>query len=727
MPDLLLELFSEEIPARMQRRAAEDLQKLVTGALVDAGLVYEGAKAFATPRRLALTVHGLPARSPDQREERKGPRVGAPERAVEGFLKSAGLSSVDEATIQQDQKGDFYVAVIEKPGRPAQDVIAAILPLVIRSFPWPKSMRWGQRSAEPGSLTWVRPLHSILCVFGPETEETEVVDFEVGDIRSGNVTYGHRFMAPDPIVVRRFDDYMPKLEAAKVVLDADRRKQQIAADARDRALALGLEVVEDDALLEEVAGLVEWPVVLVGTFDESFLEIPPEVIRTTIRANQKCFVLNRAAATRDNPIARRVESSRTRLANRFILTANIEAPDGGKTIVAGNERVIRARLADARYFWDTDLKTKLADRLPRLDAIVFHEKLGTQGERVKRLRRLAREIAPFVPTDPNLADRAAMLAKADLVTEMVGEFPELQGLMGRYYAAAAGEPASVATAIEDHYRPVGPNDRVPTDPVAITVALADKLDTLVGFWAIDEKPTGSKDPYALRRAALGAIRIILQHGIRLRLLQLFARQAELIGASIRSAATASGKPADNFFVRDEVFTDLLAFIADRLKVQLREQGARHDLVDAVFALGNQDDVVTIMRCIEALASFLDSEDGANLMAGYRRAANILRDEEKKSGQSFSGPVDPRLVALPQEKALFEAVGAAAGETKAAIEIEDFQSAMTALAKLRGPVDAFFDKVMVNTKEEKLRINRLRLLDKLRAAMMTVADFSKVGG
>ena len=455
MPDLLLELFSEEIPARMQRKAAEDLQKLVTQALVDAGLVYEGAKAFATPRRLALTVHGLPARSPDQREERKGPRVGAPDKAVEGFLKSAGLSSLDQATVQADKKGDFYVALIEKPGRAAPEVIAEVLPHILRTFPWPKSMRWGARSAEPGSLTWVRPLHAILCVFGAETEATEVVDFEVHGIRSGNVTYGHRFMAPEPIEVRRFDDYVTKLERAKVILDGDRRKEMILADARNQALALGLELVEDEGLLEEVAGLVEWPVVLVGSFEEPFLEIPPEVIRTTIRANQKCFVLNRVT-TPENVIARRIEGTRKMLANRFILTANIAASDGGKAIVAGNERVIRARLSDAGYFWLTDLKTKLEDRLPKLDTIVFHEKLGTQGERVKRIMRLAREIAPFVPADADLAERAAHLAKADLVTEMVGEFPELQGLMGRYYAQAEGLDPSIATAIEDHYKPLGP-------------------------------------------------------------------------------------------------------------------------------------------------------------------------------------------------------------------------------------------------------------------------------
>ncbi len=724
MPDLLLELFSEEIPARMQRRAAEDLRKLVTDALVNAGLVYEGAKAFATPRRLALTVHGLPARSPDQREERKGPRVGAPEKAIEGFLKGAGLTVIEQATVQQDKKGDFYVAVIEKPGRAAPDVIAEFMPRILTAFPWPKSMRWGDSSADAGSLTWVRPLHSILCVFGPETSDTEIVPFEVDGLRSGDTTYGHRFMAPDAIKVKRFDDYVTKLEKAKVVLDADRRKEMILADARNRALALGLELVEDEALLEEVAGLVEWPVVMIGSFDEDFLEIPPEVIRTTIRVNQKCFVLNRGAAG-NNVIAHRIATRRA-LANRFILVANIEASDGGKAIVAGNERVIRARLSDARYFWQTDLKTTLDQRLPKLDTIVFHEKLGTQGERVKRLMRLAREIAPLVPADGKLAERAAELAKADLTTEMVGEFPELQGLMGRYYAAAAGEDLSVATAIEDHYRPVGPSDRVPTDPVAIAAALADKLDLLVGFWAVDEKPTGSKDPYALRRAALGVIRLVLQHGIRLRLLRIFTAHAETVAASIRATA-AEGSEARQFFVREAVLSDLLAFFADRLKVQLREQGARHDLVDAVFALGDQDDVVMIVRRIEALAAFLDTDDGANLLSGFRRAANILRDEERKSGERYSGSVDAQLVVEPEERALFEAIASAGGEAKAAVEIEDFQQAMSALARLRPPVDAFFDKVMVNVDDPKVRANRLKLLDRLRQATRAVADFSRVGG
>src|SRR6187399_2438313 len=502
MPDLLLELFSEEIPARMQAKAAEDLRRMVTDKLVAEGLVYEGAKAFATPRRLALTVQGVPARQPDLKDEKKGPRVGGPEPAIQGFLKSAGLKSLDEATIQKDpKKGDFYIALIEKPGRPAIDVLADILPVIIRTFPWPKSMRWGERSAKSGSLSWVRPLHAITATFGLETEEPDVVKFAIDGIETGQTTFGHRFMAPAAISVRRFEDYEAKLKAAKVVLDAQARKDIILADAKQLAFAQGFELVEDQALLDEVAGLVEWPVALMGSFEQDYLSIPDEVIRATIRNNQKCFVVR--------------DPKTGKLTNKFILTANIEASDGGKAIIAGNERVIRARLSDAKFFYETDLKTKLEDRLPKFENIVFHEKLGTQGERIKRIERLAAEIAPLVGADVEKTKRAARLAKADLLTEVVGEFPELQGLMGKYYALAQGEDPSVAAASEDHYKPLGPNDRVPGDPVAIAVALADKIDTLVGFFAICEKPTGSKDPYALRRAALGVIRTILSNNLRL--------------------------------------------------------------------------------------------------------------------------------------------------------------------------------------------------------------------
>src|SRR6187455_1368445 len=500
MPDLLLEFLSEEIPARMQARAADDLRKLVTDRLVAAGLVYEGARAFATPRRLALTVQGVPARQPDLKEERKGPRVGAPEGAIAGFLKAAGLASINEATIQKDpKKGDFYIALIEKPGRAAIDVIGEMLQAVLRTFPWPKSMRWGAQSANAGSLEWVRPLHSIVATFGPETEEPEVVRVAVAGITSGTTTHGHRFLAPDAISVRHFGDYVAKLEKAKVVLDPARRREIILNDAKNLAFAQGFELVEDDNLLNEVAGLVEWPVVLMGTFDESFLKIPDEVIRATIRNNQKCFVVR--------------DPKTGRLANRFILTANTEAADGGKAIIAGNERVIRARLADAKFFYETDLKTRLEDRLPRFKDIIFHEKLGTQAERIQRIEKLAGKLAPLVGADVAKTERAAQLCKTDLLTDVVGEFPELQGLMGRYYAEAQGEDEAVAHASEDHYKPKGPDDLVPSDPVSIAVALADKIDTLVGFWTINEKPTGSKDPFALRRAALGVIRLILQNGL----------------------------------------------------------------------------------------------------------------------------------------------------------------------------------------------------------------------
>ena len=477
MPDLLLELFSEEIPARMQAKAADDLKKMVTDKLVDAGLVYEGARAFATPRRLALIVQGVPARQPDLKEERKGPRVGAPDGAIAGFLKAAGLTSINEASIQKDpKKGDFYIALTEKPGRPAIEVIGELLQVTLRTFPWPKSMRWGAQSAKGSSLEWVRPLHSIVATFGPETEEPDIVRLAIDGVSAGATTYGHRFLAPGAIQVRHFDDYVAKLEKAKVVLDPARRREIILTDAKNLAFAQGFELVEDENLLNEVAGLVEWPVVLMGTFEESFLKIPDEVIRATIRNNQKCFV---------------VRDPRTgRLANRFILTANTEAADGGKAIIAGNERVIRARLSDAKFFYETDLKLKLEARLPRFADIIFHEKLGSQAERIERIERLAGELAPLVGADVEKAKRAARLAKTDLLTEMVGEFPEVQGTMGKYYALAQGEDASVAAAIEEHYKPAGPNDRVPSDPVSIAVALADKIDTLVGFWAIDEKPTG---------------------------------------------------------------------------------------------------------------------------------------------------------------------------------------------------------------------------------------------
>ena len=697
MPDLLLELFSEEIPARMQRQAAEDLKRLVTNALVERGLAYEGAAAYATPRRLALQVVGLPARQPDVREERKGPRVGAPEAAIQGFLKSAGLASIDEATIEKDpKKGEFYVAVIERAGAETIAVLAEILPAIVKSFPWPKSMRWGAASMRSDALRWVRPLHSIVATFGPETETPEIVRFSVDDIPAGDKTFGHRFMAPAPFHVKRFDDYALALERAKVVIDPARRRDIILHDAKDLAFAQGLELVEDAGLLEEVAGLVEWPVTLMGAFDESFLSIPPEVIRATIRVNQKCFVLKKPDGA---------------LANRFILVSNIEAKDGGATVVAGNERVIAARLSDAKFFYETDLKTRLDDRLTKLDQIVFHEKLGTQGERIKRIAALARKLATIVGADPDKAERAATLCKADLVTEMVGEFPELQGLMGRYYASAQGEDASVAAACEEHYKPQGPGDRIPTDPVSVAVALADKLDTLTGFWAIDEKPTGSKDPYALRRAALGVIRIVLENQLRLPLLTL---------------------ANDN----------LLEFFIDRLKVYLRDKGARYDLIDAALGAGaigdaeaattsgpqRQDDLLMVTQKVEALDKFLATEDGRNLLAGYKRASNILKIEEKKDGAgAYDKGHAANLRVEPEEHKLAAAIARAKEETGEKLKKEDFTGAMQSLSKLREPVDHFFDKVTVNAGNADLRLNRLRLLAELRHAMNGVADFDKVSG
>jgi glycyl-tRNA synthetase beta chain len=762
MPDLLFELFSEEIPARMQARAAEDLRKAVTDRLVDAGLVYEGAKTFVTPRRLALAVHGVPNRQADVREEKKGPRVGAPENAIAGFLKAAGLTSISEAKVQPDKKGDFYVAVIEKPGRAAIDVIAEILSQVIKTFPWPKSMRWGAESKEPGALNWVRPLHSIVATFGPETEEPDIVPLAIDGIAVGNETRGHRFMAPAPFTVRRLADYLQKLDKAKVVPDAERRRDIILTEAKQLAFAQGLELVEDEGLLAEVSGLVEWPVVLMGSFDQSFLHIPEEVIRATIRNNQKCFVLR--------------DGAHAKLVNKFILVSNIEADDGGAAIVAGNERVIRARLSDAKFFYETDLKTHLEDRLPKFEHIVFHEKLGTQAERIARIERLAGEIAPLVGADVEKAKRAARLCKADLLTEVVGEFPELQGLMGKYYAEEQGEDEAVAHAIEDHYSPKGPDDFVPADPASIAVALADKIDTLVGFWAIDEKPTGSKDPYALRRSALGAIRLILQNDLKLRLDVLFRlshlvflEQFENLMALCFKSTTGSFRtcpmslqtkePEANqpfwwinkarlllpkeqiefdkdifdetafayFCEEDRLAAELLSFFADRLKVQLRDQGARHDLVDAVFALEGQDDLLLIVRRVEALGKFLDSGDGKNLLAGFKRATNIIRIEEKKDKRDYTGVPDPKLYQQAEEKALAQAIGVAKSEAERAVAAEDFEAAMRAMAALRPHVDAFFDKVTVNVDDKALRENRLKLLNEIRAATRAVADFSKIEG
>ena len=743
MPDLLLEFLSEEIPARMQARAAEDLKKLITDGLVNAGLVYEGAKAFVTPRRLALSVHGVPARQPDVKEEKKGPRVGAPRNAIAGFLKAAGLTSIDQAKVQPDKKGDFYVAIIEKPGRPTLEVLAEMIHEVVLAFPWPKSMRWGS-----GRLNWVRPLHSIVATFGPETEEPEIVPLKINGLAAGDQTRGHRFMAPAPVTVRRLNDYVAKLEAAKVVLDSARRAEMILADAKNLAFARGLELVEDQGLVAEVAGLVEWPVTLMGSFDAAFLSIPEQVIRATIRNNQKCFVLR--------------DSATAKLTNKFILVANEDAADGGKVIVAGNERVVRARLSDAKFFYETDLKTRLEDRLPKFEHIVFHEKLGSQAERIARVVALAGQLAPLVDADVATAERAALLAKADLLTDVVGEFPGLQGFMGRCYAEEQGEDEAIAHAIEDHYRPQGPDDLVPADPVAIAVALADKIDTLVGFWSIGEKPTGSKDPFALRRAALGVIRIVIENELRLPLRsQLWrhfgaVRRDEKLSEAIHALHPLQDQIVElsatdiELAMKLEVLVsqrerrlsgpvlveahsylqqthDLLAFFADRLKVQLREQGARHDLVDAVFALEDQDDLLLITRRVEALGKFLDSDDGKNLLVGVKRASNILRIEEKKDNKRYTGAPDAKRLAAAEEKALAQAIAAAKKEASAAIAKEDFAAAMGALAKLRPHVDAFFDKVTVNVDDMPLRDNRLKLLSEIRDATRAVADFSKIEG
>lgn len=741
MPDLLLELYSEEIPARMQMQAQENLKKLVTGKLVDAGLTYEGAKAFSTPRRLTLAVHGLLAKAKDIREEKKGPRVGAPDGAIQGFLKSAGLKSISEAKVQQDKKGDFYIALIDKKGRAAEEVIAEIVPEVVKNFPWPKSMRWGA-----GSLNWVRPLHSIVCTFGPETEEPEVIHFEIDGVKSGDTSHGHPVMAPGAIKVKRLEDYLDKLNKAKVVADRDRRKASILADAKDLALAQGLELVEDEGLLDEVAGLVEWPVVLLGEFDKSYLDIPPEVIRATIRANQKCFVLsyppldgegrreapgwgeNKNTPTRTaTPSDLPPQGGGKKLANKFILVANLEAKDGGDKIKAGNARVIRARLADAKFFWDQDRKTKLEARLPKFSGITFHEKLGTQAERIERIARLAKELAPIVKADPAKAERAARLAKLDLVTDMVGEFPELQGLMGKYYAINEKIDPEIANALEEHYKPQGPGDRVPTAPVSIAVALADKIDTLVGFWAIDEKPTGSKDPYALRRAALGVIRLTLDNQSRFHLDKVFL-DSDRVWNDVSSKSVKSywqgeivPKGTDEFN-----YPGLVNFFADRLKVYLRDQGARHDLVDAVFALEGQDDLLMIVRRVEALGKFLSSDDGKNLLAGYKRAANILGIEEKKDKKTYSGEPDTKLLKEPEEKTLASAIQKVEGEVSAALKKEDFEAVMGTISKLRQPVDAFFEKVTVNADDKALRENRLKLLNRIREATRHVADFSKIG-
>ncbi len=695
MTEFLLEFFSEEIPARMQARAADDLKRLMTEALAANGLTFTSATAHSTPRHLALVVDGLPERTADVREEKKGPRVGSPEQATVGFLKSAGLTSLDQCEQRDTGKGIFYFAVTEKAGRPTAEVLAEIIPGVMAALPWPKSMRWGT-----STVRWVRPLHSIIALFGG-TVLTGAFELGGGQppVVFGNSTRGHRFLAPDAFTVENFADYQAKLFAAKVVLDREARKAKIKADAEALAAREGLTLSPDDALLDEVAGLVEWPVALIGSIDESFMDVPSEVLITSMRTHQKYFATLDAAGA---------------MAPRFVVVANTETVDGGKAIVAGNERVLRARLSDAKFFWDQDRKTKLESRLPALEKITFHAKLGTVAEKVARVQAIAADIARTIGADADAASRAALLCKADLVTEVVGEFPEVQGIMGRYYALGQGESTEVADAIAAHYKPAGPSDSCPTAPVSVAVALADKIDTLVGFFAIDEKPTGSKDPYALRRAALGVIRLVLENGLRLPLSAVFAtaHAAYRVGG-LAEAGTVSA--------------DLTAFFADRLKVVLREQGVRHDLVDAVFALGGGDDLVRLLARVTALQAFVGSDEGANLLAAYKRASNIVRIEEKKDGVAFDQPVEAARLAQAEEQALFTALNAASDAAAPLLAAEDFTGAMAALANLRGPVDAFFTTVTVNADDAALRVNRLRLLTQIRQTLNAVADFSKIEG
>ncbi|OIQ32149.1 MAG: glycine--tRNA ligase subunit beta [Roseobacter sp. MedPE-SWchi] len=739
MPDLLIELFSEEIPARMQARAAEDLKKRMTDGLVEAGLTYAGAAAFSTPRRLTLAVEGLLAESPTLREERKGPKVGAPDKAIEGFLRGAGLTR-DQLEERDTPKGAVYFAMIEKPGRPAAEIIAEVLEATIRNFPWPKSMRWGA-----GSLRWVRPLHSILCQLSDENG-AEVVPLEIDGIKAGNVTQGHRFMAPGEISVNGFEDYAAKLKRANVVLDPAERQAAIWQEAGNQAFARGLELVEDKGLLAEVAGLVEWPVVLLGDIDAEFLELPPEVLQTSMKEHQKFFSVK-------NPKTGRIEG--------FVTVANRETADNGATILAGNQKVLSARLADAKFFWENDLRVAKSESgmeawTAQLSNVTFHNKLGTQAERIDRIAALAREIAPVVGADADLAEQAAKVAKADLSSEMVYEFPELQGLMGRYYAEAAGLPQEVANACEMHYSPLGPSDDVPTEPVSVAVALADKLDTLTGFWAIDEKPTGSKDPFALRRAALGVIRLVLENDVRFSLDRFFdghlvriegaldaslpsAEIASLLaeiaehgvfGAAFRTVKESLGDLAEGSFLDLEtrvpdLSVDLLSFFHDRLKVFLRDQGIRHDVIDACIAMDGNDDLTLLVKRARALEDFLKSEDGTNLLQGFKRANNILTQAEAKDGVEYSYGADVKFAEDESEKELFAALAASEGAISSAIEAEDFAAAMGGMAALRAPVDAFFEAVQVNSDKDVVRRNRLNLLSQIRKVCGQVADLTRI--
>ena len=741
MPDLLIELFSEEIPARMQARAGEDLKKLVTDGLVEAGITYAQAAAFTTPRRLALALEGLPAMSPDIREERKGPKVGAPDKAIEGFLRGAGVTR-DQLEERDTPKGVVYVVTLEKPGRPAAEIVAEVLEKTVRGFPWPKSMRWGA-----GSLRWVRPLHSILCILTDEHGAT-TVPLDIDGIAAGKTTEGHRFMAPGRFAVTSFEDYQARLKRAHVLLDPAERAEAIWHDANQKAFALGFDLVEDRGLLAEVAGLVEWPVVLLGDIADEFIELPPEVLQTSMREHQKFFSVR-------NPKTGRIE--------KFVTVANRETADGGATILAGNRKVLAARLADAKFFWENDRRTVtrhgLAPWHDKLAQVTFHAKLGTQAARIERIAALAAEIAPMVGAERAEAKQAARAAKADLASEMVYEFPELQGTMGRYYAKAAGFTDAVADAARDHYAPLGPSDDVPTAPVSIAVALADKLDTLAGFWFIDEKPTGSKDPFALRRAALGVNRIILENDLRLQLdrlidAQLLRHRIEplddpeerallkdllgniarhgVFGSAVRTIIddTKENPPAWLDAIRGhkpDLSDDLLTFLHDRLKVFLRDRGIRHDVIDACLAMPNRDDLTLLVKRARALTDVLGTDDGTNLIQGFKRANNILTQAEAADGVEYSYGPDPKFAEDAAEKALFAALDAAEAKIGPAMIAEDFEAAMAAMAGLRGPIDGFFDAVQVNTDNQIVRRNRLNLLARIRDICLRVADLTRIEG
>ncbi len=700
MPDLLIELFSEEIPARMQARAAEDLRKLMTDGLVEAGLTYQGAAAFATPRRLALTVQGLTERSPALREERRGPKVGAPEKAVEGFMRAAGVSR-DALQEREEKKGTFYFAVVETPGRDAADIVAEVLERTIRQFPWPKSMRWGA-----GSLRWVRPLHRILCILSDEAGAI-VVPLSVDGIEAGRTTEGHRFMGGAAFDVTSFDDYAAQLKRHKVILSAEERAQAIWHDATNTAFANGLEVVEDPGLLREVAGLVEWPVVLMGDIGADFLELPPEVLQTSMKEHQKFFSVRNTATGR---------------IEKFVTVANIDTDDQGATILAGNQKVLAARLSDAKFFWENDLRVAREQGLTawtdQLGNVTFHSKLGSQRDRIRRIAALAPEIARMIGADPAMAEQAALVAKADLSSEMVYEFPELQGLMGRYYAEAAGLPDEVAAACKAHYSPLGPSDDVPEAPVSVAVALADKLDTLTGFWAIDEKPTGSKDPFALRRAALGVIRLVLKNTLRISLLPIISKADILVAENPRGVIGPDARVYG---------PDLLGFMHDRLKVYLKGEGIRHDVIDACLAMPGADDLTLLVKRATALGDFLGTEDGTNLLQGFKRANNILTQAEEKDGVEYSFGADPKFAEAEEEKALFAALDAADARIGPAMQAEDYPAAMEAMAALRPAVDAFFEAVQVNTDSQILRRNRLNLLSRIRVICLQVADLTRLEG